>query len=138
MSEPIVVGNRLELSRTTAILAVGDVLAILAFVVAGMLQHGGDPANVVELLDTTLPFLIGWLPAAFFIGCYAPAVLRNSRETAARALVAWVVADLFGQGLRATPFFGGNFAVPFLIVSLILGGLLLVFWRAGIAQRTVL
>lgn len=138
MSEPIVVGNRLELSQTTAILAVGDVLAILAFVVAGMLQHGGDPANVVELLDTALPFLIGWLPAAFFLGCYAPAVLRNSRETALRALVAWVVADLIGQGLRATSLFGGGFDVFFLLVSLAVGGLLLVVWRAGIAQRTIL
>lgn len=138
MSEPIVVGNRLELSQTTAILAVGDVLAILAFVVAGMLQHGGDPANVVGLLDVALPFFIGWLPASFFMGLYAPAVLRNWRETAGRTLVAWIVADLVGQGLRATSLFGGGFDVAFLVVSLVVGGLLLVVWRAGIAQRTIL
>jgi len=138
MSEPIVVGNRLELSQTTAILAVGDLLAILAFVVAGMLQHGGNPANVVDLLDVALPFLIGWLPAAFFLGCYAPAVLRNTRETAFRTLASWVVAVLIGQGLRATPIFGGDFAVPFFVVSLVVGGVLLTVWRAGIAQRTIL
>jgi hypothetical protein len=138
MSEPIVVGNRLELSQTTATLAVGDLVAILAFVVAGIVQHGGDPANVVEVLGVALPFVIGWLPAAFFVGLYAPAVLRNSRETALRTLVAWVVADLIGQGLRSTALFPGDFAVPFFVVSLAVTGLLLVVWRAGIAQRTIL
>jgi hypothetical protein len=138
MSEPIVVGNRLELSQTTAILVAGDLVAIFAFVIAGMLQHGGQPTNVIELLDTALPFLIGWLPAGYLLGCYAPAVLRNTRETAIRTLVAWLVADLIGQGLRTTSLFDGGFDATFLIVSLVVGGLLLVGWRAGIAQRTIL
>jgi hypothetical protein len=72
------------------------------------------------------------------MGLYAPAVLRNWRETAGRTLVAWLVADLIGQGLRSTSFFGGGFDVFFLVVSLVVGGLLLVVWRAGIAQRTIL
>jgi hypothetical protein len=138
MSEPIVVGNRLELSPTTAILVAGDLVAIFAFVIAGMLQHGGQPTDVVELLDTALPFLVGWLPAGYLLGCYAPAVLRNTRETATRTLVAWLGATLIGQSLRATSFFGGGFDIAFLIVSLLVGGFLLVGWRAGIAQRTIL
>jgi hypothetical protein len=138
MSEPVVIGNRIELSGTTALLAVGDVLAILAFVVAGIVQHGGDPANLLAVADTTLPFLIGWAPAAAFTGAYAPAVLRNAKETAFRTGLAWVIAALIGQGLRATEFFGGDFAVAFLVVSLVVGGLALVVWRAGIAQRTFL
>lgn len=138
MSEPVVIGNRVELSQTTLVLAVGDVLAIFAFIAAGMLQHGGDPTNVLALLDAGLPFLIGWLPAAAFTGAYAPAVLRNTRETAFRTGLAWLIADLIGQGLRATSLFGGGFDVAFLVVSLVVGGLLLVVWRAVIAQYTIL
>jgi hypothetical protein len=128
MSEGITIGNRVEVSPATAGLFAGDVVAILAFIVAGVLQHA-EPLTAANVADAAVPFIIGWLLAGAFFGMFATAMLRSVRETAIRTGVAWVVADLVGQGLRATPVFGGGFDPAFFVVSLIVGGVLLIGWR---------
>jgi hypothetical protein len=128
MSEPVLAGGRIEASTSTLVLAVGDTLAVLAFVVAGVVQHGGSPTDVVAVADAALPFLVGWAVAGTVFGRFRGAD-GSARETVVYTAGAWLVADLLGQGLRATPVFGGGFALPFLIVSLVVGGVLLVGWR---------
>lgn len=111
--------------------AVGDVLAILSFVVIGEFSHGANPlADPTGALDAALPFLIGWAIVAPLAGAYAEKTRGSVKAAVVPALVAWLGADLVGQGLRATAVFGGNAAVTFFLVALAFGGLLLTAWRA--------
>lgn len=113
-------------------LALGDVLFVLAFVVAGEIRHGVDPlARTGVVLDTALPFLVGWFAAALVGGLYRPG--WTPRAAAVRTAGAWVVAAVVALALRATPLFHGDFAVAFLLVSVGVGLLLLVPWRAAAA-----
>lgn len=122
------IGNRVEVSGATIGLFVGDVIAILLFVVAGELRHDAalTPSTI---LDAAVPFIVGWIVAAAFFGLFATAMLRSVRETAARTAGAWLVADVIGQALRATPVFGGGFDPAFFVVAFVVGGALLVGWR---------
>lgn len=115
-------------------LALGDVLLILAFVVAGEIRHGVDPlARSGVVLDTALPFFVGWFAAALVAGLYRPG--WTPRAVAVRTAGAWIAAAVVALALRATPVFHGDFAVAFLLVSVGVGLLLLVPWRAAAAYR---
>lgn len=115
-------------------LALGDVLLILAFVVAGEVRHDVDPlARSGVVLDTALPFLVGWFAAALVAGLYRRD--WTPRAVAVRTAGAWVGAAVVALALRATPLFHGDFAVAFLLVSVGVGLLLLVPWRAAAAYR---
>lgn len=118
-------------SRTLG-LAFVDLVLVLAFVVTGEVRHGVDPlAQLGRVLATTLPFTVGWLVAATAAGLYSLRV--SPREAILRAGGAWLVAAVTGVGLRATPLAPGNFAPAFLLVSVLVGGFLLVPWRALVA-----
>lgn len=109
-----------------------DVALILAFVVTGEVRHGVDPlAQPGRVLATALPFIIGWLVAATAAGLYGRRF--HPREAILRAGGAWLVAAVTGVGLRATPLAPGSFAPAFLLVSVLVGGVLLVPWRALVA-----
>lgn len=127
--------GRIDRSSTTLTVAVGDVVLIGLFVLAGELSHYTVDfmlANPGRILGTALPFYIGWVLAAPALGAYS----RSARETPLRAALisggAWIVAVLIGQGLRSTSVFPGDFAVTFLFVSIGVGLVLLVPWRAVI------
>lgn len=113
-------------------LAIGDVLLILAFVVAGEIRHDVNPvAQPGVVFDTALPFVGAFLVAAFVAGLYGPG--QPPRETALRTAGAWIAAAVIALALRATPLFHGDFAVAFLLVSIVVGLLLLVPWRVTVA-----
>lgn len=113
------------------VLAVGDVLLILAFVAAGEVRHGVDPlARPGVVVDTAIPFVLAWFLAATVAGLYVPG--WSSRAAAVRTAAAWPAATLLALGLRATPLFHGDFALAFLLVSVGVGLLLLVPWRVAI------
>lgn len=118
-------------SRALGLAAV-DVALILAFVAAGEIRHGVDPlAQSGRVVATALPFAVGWLVAAAAAGLYGRRF--RPREAAARAGTAWLVAAPVGVGLRATPLAPGGFAPAFLLVSILVGGVLLVPWRVLVA-----
>ena len=55
----------------TALLAAGDLVALLAFAAAGRANHGeGIDA---ETLITALPFIVGWFGTAPFLGGFGAA-----------------------------------------------------------------
>lgn len=119
-------------SARVAFLTLGDVLLILAFVVAGEVRHGVDPlARPGVVVDTAIPFLLAWFVAAVLAGLYRPG--WSPRTTAVRTAAAWAAAALVALGLRATPLFHGDFALAFLLVSVGVGLVLLVPWRVGVA-----
>lgn len=122
-------------SARAAVLAVGDVLLILAFVVAGEVRHGVDPlARPGVVVDTAIPFLLAWFVAAVLAGLYRPG--WSARTTAVRTAAAWTAAALVALGLRATPLFHGDFAFAFLLVSIGVGQVLLVPWRVAAAYAS--
>jgi hypothetical protein len=106
-------------------------VAIATFVVVGEITHGVDPvANAALVADTYAPFLIGWAVASFAAGLYAGPGRLTRRGVLIRTVPAWVAAALIAQGLRATELFHGDAAVTFFLVSCLVGGTLLVAWRA--------
>lgn len=126
--------GRIDVSSTSLGLAIGDFVLIGVFVLAGEISHGVDLiAQAGQVIDTALPFYIGWIIAALALGAYS----RTARETKKRAAlvtgVTWIIAALIGQGLRATSLFHGDFAVAFVLVSIGVGLVLLVPWRVGIS-----
>ena len=122
---------RMDASPGTLALAVGDIGLITLFVVLGELQHGYDIlAETGRVIGTALPFFIGWALVSIPAGVYAPATRLSVRRAVSRTALAWVGAALVGQALRATPIFHGGFALPFALVSLGVGIVLLVPWRA--------
>ncbi|MFC6862557.1 DUF3054 domain-containing protein [Halomicroarcula sp. GCM10025817] len=130
MSVSTVESGRVELSSRTAVLALGDVLALLIFVVAGEYSHGIDPlANPGRVGGTLAPFLIGWGLVAVAGGLYAAPSRSSLGRTLATTFGGWVLAVVVAQLLRATAVFHGDAALTFALVSTFVGGVLLVGWR---------
>lgn len=118
--------GRVAWSRRSLGLAVGDAVAILAFVVVGEIQHGGTVASGVA---TYAQFLLGWAVAGPLLGTYAPDSLRTRSRAGAVVLLAWAGAALLGQAVRAVVKPGLYVSPTFVAVSIGFGGLALVAWR---------
>lgn len=134
VEEPDMVDTRMlvqrpDVSATTAGLLIGDVAFITLFVVLGEFQH--NPGAIVERTPGSLiPFLVGWMLAALLAGVYSWPVLTDPRTAVVRTGLAWVGAVVVGQGLRAMAVFPGEADPVFVAVSLGVGLVLLLPWRA--------
>jgi hypothetical protein len=117
----------------------GDVLAILAFVAIGEVQHAFPPHQYpLRFVGTAVPFLVGWVLAAPVGGAYRRSTLTSPLSAAAWALLAWLFDDGIGQLLRNTALFPGGADPIFYVVAAGAGGGLLVVWRllaAFVARR---
>jgi hypothetical protein len=126
--------RRVDPVPATAGLAVGDLLAVTVFVVTGEIIHGVDPLiQFGRVLGTLLPFLIGLVIVGIGGGLYTRDAIRSPKRAVSLTLPAWVGAVLIAQLLRATAVFPGDAALTFAIVSVGVGGVLLVVWRAAAA-----
>ncbi|MDQ2071455.1 DUF3054 domain-containing protein [Haloarcula sp. H-GB4] len=134
MSVSTVGNGRIELSARTALVAVGDLLAIALFVGVGELTHGTNPIlSPGRFVGALTPFYIGWLLVAGLGGLYTAAATATIRVALGRTIVGWVLAVGIAQGLRSTAMFPGNAALTFALVSVIIGGTLLLLWRSAVA-----
>lgn len=125
------VRSRVEFSLTTAVLALGDVAAIAAFVVIGVVgAHSGTRSNVIGLLESLFPFLVGWVLAAFLGSLYTTDARRSVARAISLTIPAWITAALIAQLLRASPLLPETFSLVFLVVSIFTGLGLLGPWRA--------
>lgn len=124
--------DRIEVSGTSGVLLAGDVLAILAFVVAGEFRHYPTDVALSRTPETFVPFLLGWLVVAPVAGAYAAGIGRRPLTGGLTVGVTWVGAALLGHAIRATAFFSGGFDLTFVAVSLVVGGVLLVAWRVAL------
>lgn len=106
-------------------LAVGDLLAILGVLTIGMFQHGTLIAERAALVYA--PFLIGWVAGAVLIGAYSAGAAESAKAAIPLAIRAWVLAALVGFLLRWMPGlpFPGGLAIPFVVITLVLTGVLL-------------
>jgi hypothetical protein len=119
--------------RTTLLTLVGDLLCIALFSAAGALQHPEGPALYIRVPEIAAPFVLGWLAVGAVAGVFDARWTTGRRVAAGRAALAWLGADLVGQGLRATAVVPGGADPAFFLVSLVVGGTLLAGWRALVA-----
>jgi hypothetical protein len=113
-------------------LAVGDVLVIALVLAAGTAHHHGVAflqTNPLYLAGVLAPFLVGWAVASVPLGAYSPGAGESAKSAVPLALRAWLVADLLGLGLRATPLFRGGVEPVFAVVTVVTGGVALAAWR---------
>lgn len=126
-------GGRVEASRRTLALAIGDAAMIALFVLLGELRHGGTLAGGVE---TFVQFGIGWTLAALAAAVYGPDALRTPGRAVVQAVGTWVVAALIGQLVRLAMTPGGFVQFSFVAVSIGFGGAFLGAWRYVAARAT--
>ena len=104
------------------IAAVIDLVLIVAFAAIGMSSHE-ESVDALTLATVAWPFVaggvIGWIVCLAWKNAVAP--LRTG-------VPVWILAAGGGMILRVVT--GGGFAVPFLIVTLIVLGVFLLGWRA--------
>lgn len=127
-------GGRVEASRRTLALAVGDAAMIALFVLLGEIRHGGTLAGGVE---TFVQFGIGWTLAALAAAVYGPDALRTPSRAVVQGFGTWVVAALIGQLVRVAMTPGSFVQLSFVLVSIGFGGAFLAAWRY-LAARFVL
>ncbi|MFB6123534.1 MAG: DUF3054 domain-containing protein [Haloferacaceae archaeon] len=113
-------------------LAVGDVLVVALLLTGGTVHHNGVDfvlSNPAYLAGVLAPFLVGWVVAAPLLGAYAPGATETAKAAVPLALRSWVVADVVGLALRATPLFHGGVELSFAAVTLLVGAVGLTVWR---------
>jgi len=116
----------------TALVALGDLVCIAAFVLLGVTvgHESIDPvANPGRVAATVLTFAVGWAVTAPLAGLYAADTYGSAKRALARTVPAWVGAALVAQALRATAVVPGGAAVTFFVVSVVVTLALLVPWR---------
>ncbi|MFB6309059.1 MAG: DUF3054 domain-containing protein [Haloarculaceae archaeon] len=125
-----VVRTRVDPSPRTAGVAVGDVVAILTFVVIGEYTHGVDPlANLGRVAGVALPFLLGWGTVALAGSLYTDDATASVRRALSWTVPAWITAVVVAQLLRGTALFPGEASLLFALVSTGIGGTAVVGWR---------
>lgn len=126
--------HRVDPAPLTALVALGDLVCIAAFVVAGAtFGHGYDPmAQTGRIASTYATFVIGWVVTSFLAGLYAVDARRSLKAAVGRTVAAWLGAAVIAQGLRALQAFPGNAALTFFLVSVAVGLALLVPWRIAV------
>jgi hypothetical protein len=130
MATSSAVGRRVDPELSMAVLALGDLLAVLTFVVVGEITHGIDPlAQPGRVAGTLAPFLIGLAVVTIAGGLYTRDAIRSPRRAVSLIVPAWIAAVVIAQVLRSTSVFPGGAALTFAIVSVLVGGLLLLVWR---------
>ncbi len=106
----------------------------MLFAAVGRLNHG-EPLDG-GTLATALPFLLGWLAAAPFLGGFGRgATAGEVGPAAATAAKCWAAGIPLGLLLR-TAARGHAAAAPFYFVSLAVTAVLLVGWRTAYAALT--
>lgn len=118
-------------SRPPLGLVVGDVLVLVGFVLVGMGNHstleaGNAPQRFAVLAG---PLLLTWLAAATALGAWAFGAPPRWPAVWGRTLAAWLIAAPLALLLRALLTGSATVVVAFLLVTLGLGGALLLAWR---------
>lgn len=113
-----------------ALLAGGDVLAILLFSAVGRLSHGFSVFNI-ETLRTADPFMAGWFLSAYFLGGYGEdgRGMNGQSKAVVAAAKSWSLGIPLGIIIRAASV-GHIPATNFILVTMGSTSVLLIGWRA--------
>lgn len=116
--------------RSTGLLAIGDVLVIVAFLSYGLTTHGIDPLQFPRhTVLTALPFVLSWLCLAPVGGLYRTRTRRSAHSGLVRTATVWIGASLLGSAIRSTSVFPGEAPPTFLLVVVVFGAVVLLPWR---------
>jgi hypothetical protein len=121
-----------RLDRGAVPLVVGDVIALLALLTLGTLNHQSVAfltANPLYLPGVYAPFLIGWAAVAPLVGAYSAGAVETAKSSVPLVVRSWIPAAVVGLALRAFVFRGGA-ELAFAAVMLIVGSVALGGWRA--------
>ena len=120
--------------RRVLVLAIGDLVAIVALILVGQLSHDIDPVTEpLASIESMVPFLVGWLVISVLAGVYAHEIATSVARTARSTTVAWIAAANVGLIIRSTPLFDGGAVWPFNLVLTGTGLVVLLGWRIGYA-----
>jgi hypothetical protein len=113
------------------VLFAGDAVCLAAFVVAGLGTHDGlVNANALQrFLLNAGPHLLLWTVTGLALGSFRFAAPVSLRAVWARTLTTWLVAAPLALLLRAYLLGAATVVVAFMLVTLSLGGGLLLLWR---------
>ncbi|CAL5418000.1 unnamed protein product [Camellia sinensis] len=127
-------GSRINITRTVslrvALLAGGDVLALLLFSAIGRFSHGFSVFDT-ETLRTADPFIAGWFLSAYFLGGYGEdgRGMNGWSKAVIAAAKSWSLGIPVGLIIRATAV--GRIPQPnFILVTMGSTAVLLIGWRA--------
>jgi len=110
------------------VLAAGDVLVLGLFVLLGERDHAiSDPQPVLRWLITTAEFALPWLIVAWALGTYRAEL--STRTLLGKTITAWLIAAPLGALLRSFVNGSGAIASTFLVVTLCVGGIMLIAWH---------
>ena len=99
-----------------------DLVLIVAFAGIGMSSHE-ESVNAATLMSVAWPFVAGGA-----VGWLVSLAWRNPAAPLRTGVPVWILAAGGGMALRVLT--GGGFAVPFLIVTLVVLAVFLIGWRA--------
>ncbi len=88
--------------------------------------------SLPSLATTTLALAVPWAVAAWWMGALRRPQGEDAREWLSRSLDAWLIASPLGLLIRAVVRGQLSIAVPFMAVVVVLGGLFVLAWRAGV------
>lgn len=121
--------GRAQSRYAPVVLLVGDIAALLLWVLLGLQMHRMTDGLLPHLARVAAPFIVGWLAAAGLTGAYLPSVIRRPRTFMVLSVAAWLLAVAVGLIIRGTVF-GEGFVPVFALVTLIFTGLFLLGWRS--------
>jgi hypothetical protein len=109
-----------------------DLLCLSIFILLGLQTHDAlAQASALERFVLNLgPLAAAWLAAGLALGAFRFASPITLRAVLARTLTAWLVAAPLGIVLRALLLRSSVIVVPFFLITLTLGGALLLLGRA--------
>ena len=95
--------SRHNFPRMPVFLYVGDILVIILFTIIGRESHSMATgiAAVWATLRTAMPFILGWLVVAPWLGGYSPGAWRSLRGAAITTLLVFFPSIILGILLRA-------------------------------------
>ena len=113
-----------------------DVFSYLVFAIGGRMMHSsGGPADWLSNTPRIIaPFLVGWFVAAFVLGAYPRSGSIGLRRFTLNSVLAVLIGNALGFGLRALVF-GDGVAWIFVLAAvglttLVLVGLRLIYFWA--------
>lgn len=118
-----------KVGRQTILLLLGDWLALGLFVFLGQVDH--DLVGLPRLLATGAMLALPWTVVALLLNAYWLSATTTLRAFLGRSLLAWFVAAPLALLLRALILGQATIVVTFMIVTMGLGGLFLLGWRAA-------
>ncbi|CAK7347383.1 unnamed protein product [Dovyalis caffra] len=121
--------GRLEKWGRVALLAGGDVLALLFFSAIGRFSHGFSVFDF-QTLRSADPFIAGWFLCAYFLGGYGEdgRGMNGLSKTVIAAAKSWAVGVPLGMIIRAA---SSGHVPPYAFILVTMGstGVLLIGWR---------